>query len=84
MIDTLILGFDRALRTLIARDVAPVDMHARVMAALDPPVENADVWLHRLPGAQLDVFDGAGTLPHAEVPARFCRAFETFLGGAGG
>ena len=33
---------DRALRTLIARDVAPVDMHARVMAALDPPVNSQE------------------------------------------
>ena len=53
-------------------------------AAVEPPVENADLWLRRLPGAQLDVFDGAGALPHAEVPARFCRAFEAFLGGVGG
>ncbi len=48
-------------------------------ASLEPPVENADLWLRRLPGAGLDVLDGAGALPHAEVPARFCRAFEAFL-----
>jgi pimeloyl-ACP methyl ester carboxylesterase len=48
-------------------------------AAGDPPVENADLWLRRLPGAALDVFEGAGALPYAEVPARFCRSFETFL-----
>ena len=33
-------GLDRALRTLIARDVAPVDLRARVMAAIDAPVSS--------------------------------------------
>jgi hypothetical protein len=31
---------DRALRTLIARDDQPVDVHARVMAAIDAPVDS--------------------------------------------
>jgi pimeloyl-ACP methyl ester carboxylesterase len=53
-------------------------------AAVEPPVENADLWLRRLPDAALDVFDGAGGLPHAEVPARFCRSLEVFLNGFSG
>jgi pimeloyl-ACP methyl ester carboxylesterase len=44
-----------------------------------PPVENADLWLRRLPQAELDIFEGAGALPHAETPALFCRALERFL-----
>jgi len=44
-----------------------------------PPPENADLWLHHLPQAELDVFEGAGALPHAETPALFCRALERFL-----
>ena len=44
-----------------------------------PPAENADLWLRHLPQAELDVFEGAGALPHAETPALFCRALERFL-----
>jgi pimeloyl-ACP methyl ester carboxylesterase len=44
-----------------------------------PPVETADLWLRRLPDAELDVFEGAGVLPHAETPTLFCRALERFL-----
>jgi pimeloyl-ACP methyl ester carboxylesterase len=44
-----------------------------------PPAENADLWLRRLPQAELDIFEGAGALPHAETPALFCRALERFL-----
>lgn len=50
-------------------------------AATDPPVACADLWLHRLPHAQLEVFEGAGRLPHAEVPATFCYAFGQFTAG---
>ncbi len=49
----------------------------------NPPVATADLWLHELsgnqPGAELDVLEGAGDLPHAETPALFCRALERFL-----
>lgn len=48
-------------------------------AAAQPPVECADLWLQRLPQAELDVFESAGNLPHAERPALFCRALEDFL-----
>jgi 4,5:9,10-diseco-3-hydroxy-5,9,17-trioxoandrosta-1(10),2-diene-4-oate hydrolase len=44
-----------------------------------PPVEVADLWLRHLPQAELDVFEGAGALPHAETPALFCRGLERFL-----
>jgi pimeloyl-ACP methyl ester carboxylesterase len=45
-----------------------------------PAVEQADLWLRELPEeAQLDVFESAGSLPHAEAPALFCRGLERFL-----
>lgn len=51
----------------------------------NPPVETADLWLRHLPpGAELEVFEGAGALPHAEAPALFCRVLERFLEGAPG
>ncbi|HEV7506471.1 MAG TPA: alpha/beta fold hydrolase [Thermoanaerobaculia bacterium] len=48
-----------------------------------PPVATADLWLQHLPGAELDVFEGAGALPHAEASALFCRGLERFLDKAG-
>ncbi|HSS52365.1 MAG TPA: alpha/beta hydrolase [Thermoanaerobaculia bacterium] len=48
-----------------------------------PPIATADLWLQHLPGAELDVFEGAGALPHAEASALFCRALERFLDEAG-
>jgi pimeloyl-ACP methyl ester carboxylesterase len=50
--------------------------------AQNPPIEAADLWLHDLPeeaDADLEVFEGAGNLPHAESPALFCRALERFV-----
>jgi len=49
--------------------------------AVQPPVACADLWLRRLPKAQIEVFEDTGGLPHAERPAAFCRAFEAFLAG---
>ena len=46
-----------------------------------PPLAAADLWLHRLPGAQLDVISGTGMLPHAERPAAVARALSRFLAG---
>jgi pimeloyl-ACP methyl ester carboxylesterase len=47
-----------------------------------PRVEDADRWLHRLPHtAELEVFETAGALPHAEAPAAFCRALDRFISG---
>ncbi len=43
------------------------------------PLEIADLWLARIPQAELEVFEGAGSLPHAEIPARLERPLESFL-----
>ena len=43
------------------------------------PVESADLWLRHLEGAELEVFEGCGILPHAEAPGEFCRRLEAFL-----
>lgn len=48
-------------------------------SAAAPKVESADLWLRRLPHAELEVFEGSGALPHAEAPAAFCRALDRFL-----
>lgn len=47
-----------------------------------PRVEDADRWLHRLPHtAELEVFETAGALPHAEAPSAFCRSLDRFVEG---
>jgi len=48
-------------------------------SAASSPVENADQWLHRLPHADLEVFQGSGDLPHVENATAFCRALERFV-----
>jgi pimeloyl-ACP methyl ester carboxylesterase len=50
--------------------------------AASPPVETADLWLRHL-AAELVVFDGSGSQPHAEQPQAFCRALVEFLRKAG-
>ncbi|HYG62285.1 MAG TPA: alpha/beta fold hydrolase [Thermoanaerobaculia bacterium] len=54
-------------------------------AAAVPPVEDADLWLSRLAGSReeagIEVFEGSGSLPHAERPAIFCRALDRFISG---
>lgn len=47
--------------------------------AADTPVETADLWLQRLPNAQLEVLEETGALPHSEAPDRFTKQLETFL-----
>lgn len=50
--------------------------------AVSPPVEAADLWLLRLPAdppAELEVFEQAGILPHAESPEEFGRKLESWL-----
>lgn len=47
--------------------------------AKSPPVETADLWLSRLPKAELEVFEHGGSLPHLEVPARFWQKIESFI-----
>lgn len=44
-----------------------------------PQVSVADLWLSRVPQAELEVFEGAGNLPHAELPARVRKPLEGFL-----
>jgi pimeloyl-ACP methyl ester carboxylesterase len=47
-----------------------------------PRAEDADRWLRHLPHtAELEVFETAGALPHAEAPAAFCRALDRFISG---
>jgi pimeloyl-ACP methyl ester carboxylesterase len=46
--------------------------------ARNPPVESADLWLHVLPQAELEVVEGAGILPHAERPAAFAESVGRF------
>jgi pimeloyl-ACP methyl ester carboxylesterase len=74
-------------------DLLP-DLHALQMPvwlawgrAAVPPVEEADLWLRRLPGpesVEIEVFEGSGCLPHAETPAAFCRALDRFVSGLPG
>jgi len=47
--------------------------------AATPPVESADLWLRQLAGAELEVFEDSGALPHAESPEAFARQLERFL-----
>jgi pimeloyl-ACP methyl ester carboxylesterase len=44
------------------------------------PVENADLWLRRLPDARVEVFQGSADLPHVEGATAFCNAVERFVG----
>jgi pimeloyl-ACP methyl ester carboxylesterase len=44
--------------------------------AKSPAVDRSDQWLKHLPEAELEVFEGAGSLPHAEAPIPFCRSLE--------
>jgi pimeloyl-ACP methyl ester carboxylesterase len=47
-----------------------------------PRVEDADRWLHRLPHtAELEIFETAGALPHAEATTAFCRSLDRFIEG---
>ncbi len=47
--------------------------------ANDPPVEVADLWLHLVPAATLEVFEDSANLPHLEQPAAFARLLLPFL-----
>jgi pimeloyl-ACP methyl ester carboxylesterase len=68
----------------VESDLEQVDVPVLVAwgrTASSSPVENADLWLHRLPHAGLEVFQGSGDLPHVEGATLFCRAVERFLEG---
>lgn len=47
--------------------------------AVAPAVECADLWLQIAPQAELEIFNNAGILPHAERPARFVQGLLPFL-----
>lgn len=48
-------------------------------AAKSPPVETVDLWLQRTPQAELEVFEGSGSLPHLEEPAAFAASLDRYL-----
>ncbi len=48
--------------------------------AVTPPVESADLWLRSLQGADLEIFEDGGVLPHAESAGEVARSLERFLG----
>ena len=41
--------------------------------AANPPVESADLWLQAIESAELEVLEGAGTLPHNEAAVAFAE-----------
>lgn len=69
---------DRPVTDLLPRLATPIWL-AWGRAARRPPVEAADLWLHRLPAAALEVFSGSGALPHAEEPAAFAATLGRWM-----
>lgn len=69
---------NHGVRDLLARLDVPVWI-AWGRRALSPAVETADLWLRHLDGAQLEVLESCGVLPHAESPDELCRKLERFL-----
>ncbi len=67
----------RVLRSLPRLKTAPWIAWGR--AATSPPVESADLWLHHLPEAELEVFEDSGNLPHLEQAQAFSRKLEGYL-----
>jgi pimeloyl-ACP methyl ester carboxylesterase len=47
--------------------------------AKSPPVESSDLWMQRLPEAELEVIENAGVLPHDEAPETFRDRVARFL-----
>ena len=47
--------------------------------AATPPIESADLWLRQLDGAELEVFENSGILPHTEAPERVAERLRQFL-----
>ncbi len=72
---------NHAVGEAFARLAAPVWI-AWGRAATSPPVETADLWLHRAPQARLEIFEGSANLPHLEEPSAFAARLEGFLAGA--
>lgn len=47
--------------------------------AVNPPVESADLWLQAIQDAELEVLEGAGTLPHSEAALAFAERIGPFV-----
>jgi pimeloyl-ACP methyl ester carboxylesterase len=47
--------------------------------ATTPSVDSADRWIRLVPEAELEIFEGAGNLPHAEHAAQFASRLSRFL-----
>lgn len=69
---------DHDVSALLPRLTRPVWL-AWGRQAKSPAIDRSDQWLKDLPHAVLDVFDGTGTLPHAEAPEAFCRRLRAML-----
>jgi pimeloyl-ACP methyl ester carboxylesterase len=69
---------DLRVGDLLPRLAAPVWL-GWGRASRRPPVEAADLWLRRLPAADLEVFAGSGALPHAEEPTAFVAALGRWI-----
>ncbi|QQR75514.1 MAG: alpha/beta fold hydrolase [Holophagales bacterium] len=51
--------------------------------SLSPPVETADLWLHAVPQARLEIFERCGSLPHLERPEAVAACLADFLADLG-
>jgi len=69
---------NHGVRDVLARVEVPAWL-AWGRHASSPAIETADLWLRRLPRAELEVFERCGALPHAESPAELSRKLERFL-----
>ncbi len=47
--------------------------------AAAPEVESADLWLRQLDGAELEILEHCGILPHTEAPDEFVKRLRHFL-----
>ncbi|MGH9465105.1 MAG: alpha/beta fold hydrolase, partial [Thermoanaerobaculia bacterium] len=47
--------------------------------ATHPPIEAADLWLHRAPRARLEIFEASANLPNLEEPAAFASRLGRWL-----
>ncbi len=76
----LLSGYlNHRVEDVLARVAVPIWLGWGRQASL-PPLEIADLWLERQPRAHLEVFEGTGNMPYAEIPARFAASLRDFLG----
>jgi pimeloyl-ACP methyl ester carboxylesterase len=69
---------NHSVRELLGRLDVPIWI-AWGRRSLAPAVETADLWLRHLGGAELEVLEQCGVLPHAESPDELCSKLELFL-----